>query len=257
MALVSVIVPSYNSDEWLAQCLDSISSQNFDGVEVIVIDDPKGSGASAARNRGLDKATGEFVMFCDADDYLAPKAIETLVGAMDGVDMVAGSFRKFGDFEAIVQHPTEVLLESQVAEYAMGNLLNPRQNQLLSGCWAKLYRMSMVGRFPDITTAEDMAFNFDYLRNCSKVSFISDVVYHNRKRQGSLSTTFDRDNIRGLFGFLPAMKYMRDFLERFYTDDEIEDALDNSKMYHSMLYFMRICAQEGGTQRDVLCKLFP
>ena len=249
---VSVIIPVLET-KWLQEALESIKAKEYSTVETIVISDKQRSGAAAARNRGLVKASGEYVLFCDSDDYLEPGAIDRLVSEMDGVDMVCGSFRKFGDFEATVTHPTEILTPWQVAQYVMGNLLDPGNKQMLSGCWAKLFRRSLVGKFPDLTTAEDMAFNFDYLMRCNKVKFISDVVYHNRKRQGSLTTTFDTKNSRGLFGFLEGLKHVKNFLSQFYPIDELENALDSSKVYHSMLYFSRIAGCGRGTFR----KLYP
>ena len=253
---VSIIVPSYKAEQWIDQCLDSIKAQTYRGIETIVINDKQGIGAAAARNRGLDKVSGEFVTFCDADDYMEPEAIEKMVAAMDGVDMVCGSFRKFGTFEMVVSHPTEKLTIKQVASYAMQNLLQPMTHQMLSGCWAKMYRRSLVERFPLITTAEDMGFNFDYLTRCKSLRFVSDVVYHNRKRQGSLSTTFEEKNKNGLFGFLRGLAFVRRFMEKHYTREELEMALDGSKIYHSMLYFMRICEQQQKPMREVLKSLY-
>ena len=158
---------------------------------------------------------------------------------------------------AVVQHPNGTLDKAMLARYVMDNLRNPRQNQMLSGCWAKLYHHNLIGRFPDLTTAEDLAFNFDCLRICKSVRFISDIVYHNRKRSGSLSTTFDEKDKTGLFGVLEALHYVKRFLKPFYTELEIEDALNNSKTYHSMLYFTRIMKQTGESPRDTLMRLYP
>ena len=253
--MISLIVPVYNAGSWIEKCMASIRAQTCKDVELIVIED-KGTGAWNARNLGLEKATGKYVAFCDADDYLAPDAIEKLSGAMDGVDMVCGSFRKFGLFDAEVRHDNEVLGREDIAAYTMENLKSPMRSQMLSGCWAKLYKRELVGRFPALTTAEDMAFNFDCLRICKSVRFIPDIVYHNLKRTGSLSTTFDEKDKTGLFGVLEALRYVKRFLKPFYTELEIEDALDASKAYHSMLYFSRIMQQTGESPRDTLMRLY-
>lgn len=253
---VNLIVPVYKAEPWIEQCMESIRAQTYKDIELIVIDDAEGTGAAAARNRGLDKATGEFIAFCDADDYLEPAAIEAMVKAMEGVGMVAGSFRKVGLFSETVQHNAEMNL-SEVAAYTMSNMLNPRSNQMLCGCCAKLFRRSLVDRFPLITTAEDMAFNFDYLTRCRLVRFIPDIVYNARKRKGSVTTTFDESNKSGLFGFLEGLKYVERFLKPFFSEQEIRDATDNSKVYHSALYFMRICADTGLPMNDAFKKLYP
>lgn len=271
---VSVVVPVFNSGKWLAGAIKSILDQSYLDLDIILVDDGStddsteicsqyarldervfavhtlNHGASSARNSGLKRARGEFILFCDADDYLEPGAIGKLVEAIDGAHLACGSFRKFGLFETVVKHPTETLDLTAVSRYAMGNLRNPRSNQMLSGCWAKLYRSALVGWFPDLVTAEDMAFNYEYLSRCNVVRFISDIVYNNQKRTSSLSMSFDEKNKSGLFGFLEGLKYIRRFLQQFYSGDELEDALDNSKVYHSMLYFSRMGP-------DALKKMFP
>lgn len=257
MQRVSLIVPFYDQYEWLPQCRESIESQTYKDIEFIFIDDYNATGAAAARNRGLEKATGEFIAFCDADDYLEPDAIENMVKAIKGVDMVVGSFRKFGTFNETVQHKTTEMTLPKVADYVMGNLAGPRHNQMLSGCWAKLYRRRLVVPFPNLTTAEDMAFNFEYLRRCKLVRFIKNVVYNNRKHPGTLTTTFDENNKSGLFGFLEALGYVDRFLTPYIPQDTRTLAIDNSKVYHAMLYFKRICEHTGLPMNDVFKRLYP
>jgi glycosyltransferase involved in cell wall biosynthesis len=258
MPRVSIIVPVYGR-EFLDEALASIEAQTYRDIEVVVEEDPDATGAAAARNRGIARASGEFVAFCDADDYLAPDAIEKMVAAIGDCEMVCGSFRKFGTFEMLVQcEHAHKKRRRDVAVYAMANLHHPRTHQHLSGCWAKLYRREHIGRFPALITAEDMAFNFDYLlRACSAVRFLPDIVYHNRKHAGSLTTTYDPSKPRGLLDVIQALSYVRRFLLERYTEDEVERAIDNSKVYHSMLYFMRICEHQGGTMRDNFTRLYP
>ena len=253
----SVIVPIYKPNpEWLEACLHSIRSQTYP-VELVTVEDTEGKGAWHARNLGLEKATGDYIAFCDADDYLEPFAIERMVEAIDGdVDMVVGSFRKFGEWEQTVSHPTVTWGLEKVADYVMWNLRHPMHNQLLSGCWAKMYRKSLVRLFPRLTTAEDTAFNFDYLSRCCYVRVLEDVVYNNRKHSDSLSTAFDEKDKWGLFRVMEALMHVRNFLTEFYSEDVIDQAIDNSKVYHAMLYYMRICNQTKLPMREVLMKLY-
>ena len=243
MARISLIVPLYKADEWLPQCMAAIEAQTYRDFELIVVDDDKATGAAAARNRGLDTATGEFIVFCDADDYLEPDALQTMLAAIDSVDMVIGSFRKIGNFAETVTHENALMSARDMAGYAMGNLRNPRTNQLLSGCWAKMYRKSLIRPFPLLARAEDMAQNFDYLQRCASIRMIPDVVYNNRKHKDSLTTTFNGERHPGSSGFLEGLKYVKRFLGPFYPEEEIDNALDSSKVYHSMLYLLRACGE--------------
>lgn len=106
MPLVSVIIPAYNAESYLDQCLDSLSMQTFEDFEVIVVDDgstdssasiangyehmderfrlirQKNGGVSKARNVGIDEAKGRYITFVDADDALHPKALAAMYGAL-------------------------------------------------------------------------------------------------------------------------------------------------------------------------------
>lgn len=249
--MISVIVPVFEK-RWLSECLESIKAN--ERIELIIVSDPKGLGAAQARNQGLKRAGGEFVMFVDSDDYLETGAIDLMLEEINHVDMVCGSFRKFGEFESIVTHPTEVLGLVDVAGYVLSNLHNPASNQMLSACWAKLYRRELIRDFPELVTAEDMAFNFDYLKRCKRVKFLENIVYNNRKRNDSLSTSFDLSKKERLFGLLDGFKSVKDFLEFTGAQSgEIEDALDSSKVYHSMLYFTRI----HGSGRETFKRIYP
>lgn len=258
MLTVSLIVPRRPVEPFIDECLASIRAQPYDEIELIVIEDKDGKGPAWARNEGLNKATGEYLAFVDADDILAVDAIETLVRAIDGVDMVCGSFRKFGTFEMTVQHDLCVFTPADLADYVMANLLNPRSHQMLSGCWAKLYRREFMQRFPvELLTGEDMVFNFAYLDRCHLVRFIPDIVYHNRKHPQSLTTTFDEKNKMALFGVFKALWYVKNFLCEFYDANEIEDAIDNAKRYHATLYFMRIVESTKLPMNEAFRKLYP
>ena len=116
---ISVIVPVYKAEAWLARCVDSILAQTFRDLEVILVDDgsPDGSGAlcegyaaadsrvkaihkanggvSSARNAGIEAASGEWVAFVDSDDWLEPDYLERLADRLTGpdCDVVMGGAR--------------------------------------------------------------------------------------------------------------------------------------------------------------------
>lgn len=104
MPKVSVIIPCYNAEEWLVQCLNSVIAQTYKHVEIVVVDDGStdstaeilrryrdklhvyrqdNAGVSAARNYGVSKATGDFIRFVDSDDVLPSAAIESMVSVLD------------------------------------------------------------------------------------------------------------------------------------------------------------------------------
>ena len=112
MPIISIIIPIYNAEKYLSTCIESILSQGFEDFELLLINDgskdnslsicndyaqrdsrikvfdkPNG-GVSSARNLGLDNATGEYVMFVDADDRLAPNALEMFSPYIPDYDFV-------------------------------------------------------------------------------------------------------------------------------------------------------------------------
>ena len=124
MKKVSIVVPVYNAEKVIGRCVESILSQDYTELEVILVDDgsrdsspeildgfaakdprvlcihKENGGVSAARNTGLDRATGDFIQFCDADDWLAPEATKLLVRRAEdsAADLVVGDFyRVVGD----------------------------------------------------------------------------------------------------------------------------------------------------------------
>ena len=108
----SIIIPAYNAEAYLQRCLDSIFSQEFEDYEVVVINDgstddtaellvqyaaghtnlrvitQSNQGMATARNRGIDKAKGEYILFVDSDDELMPHALSNLAPQINGEDII-------------------------------------------------------------------------------------------------------------------------------------------------------------------------
>ena len=123
--LISVIVPVYNAERYLADCLESLIRQTHRELEILVIDDgstdgsaalcerfagqdgrirllrKENSGVSSARNLGLDEAQGEYVAFVDADDWILPEMLETQLIQLtrEGGDMILGGYLAVGEKE--------------------------------------------------------------------------------------------------------------------------------------------------------------
>ena len=208
---ISVIVPVYNVADYLPQCLDSILSQDYEDLEVILIDDgstdasggicdryaqkdcrirvihQKNGGAAAAKNAGLRIATGGYLAFVDSDDYLEPNAYSFLMKILldTGADAVQGSFREIFRNRAEEQRISEETLE----EY--GYLLRFPKDFSCALLWNKLYRRAIFDGvfFEEGHKIDDEYFTYQGFLQPRKVVRADRIVYNYRKRASSVMSS--------------------------------------------------------------------
>jgi CDP-glycerol glycerophosphotransferase len=238
---VSVVVPVYNVEEFLATCLDSLLAQTFEDFEAILVDDgstdrsaeiaqryedkdsrfrivaQENGGLSKARNTGADAAQGEFLVFLDSDDAVPPNAYRLLVEALDktGSDFATGNVHRLTRF-ATFQSPflaktfTETRLKTHVTKFRP--LLADRP------AWNKLWRRSFWDangfRFPEGRTYEDTPVTIPAHFLARSVDVISDPVYLWRIREGADSITQRKLEPRGLTDRMLAIEEVSDHLAR-------------------------------------------
>ena len=217
--LISVIVPVYNVEGYLDQCLESIVSQSYRHLEILVVDDgstdasgdkcdrwaerddrirvihqPNG-GLSAARNTALDAMTGEWVIMVDSDDILHRDAAAVLLDTIQHqqADMVIGDYIPIYD-DATPQWPVNSSQPAQYQVYSQHEALLAifYQRGLTHSAWARIYRSSLFDdiRYPVGQLYEDLAIIYPLLKKCDKVVKTPQVVYGYRQRQGSILGNF-------------------------------------------------------------------
>lgn len=210
MPRISVIVPVYNAGRYLPICLDSILAQTHRDLEILLVEDGStdGSGAvcdgyakidgrvrvlhqenrgpSAARNRGLDAAAGEYIAFADADDVLAPDMLEILLEAMGEGDLAVCNIQRLsqtGKPGECCPIGGEVLTGRAFAE----KLLLP-QAWFYVTVMNRLYRRELFRglRFPEGFIHEDEAIVCQLAARCRRVVTVSRPLYFYRKTPGSI-----------------------------------------------------------------------
>lgn len=201
MPRISVVVPAYNAEKCLATCLDSLLVQSFKDFELIVVDDGSkdgtaaicdgyatkdgrvkvihkaNGGVGAARNSGLEIASGEFVAFVDSDDSVLPDYLTNLIGHVsEGIDLVISDARKIccGRTTEERYHPVTVQDNDFDAIFA--------NNVLHASPWSKLYRRSVLQReglgFPeDMDMGEDAVFLLTFMADSEGVVVSGDADY--------------------------------------------------------------------------------
>ena len=205
MPQVSIIVPVYNTKKYLSQCIDSILAQTFTDFELILINDgstdnsgkicddyakkdfrivaihKKNGGVSSARNKGIDFAKGEWIMFVDSDDYLSTTYLSAF--SMDvthdmevcGMEMMSNNNQLFC--------PKRTML------YDLDNMIDFYndifENPYVTSPCAKIFKRSLLNKYSirfdeKIKITEDTLFMMDYLINCNSIYLIPNSGYYYR-----------------------------------------------------------------------------
>lgn len=206
--MISIIIPVYNCISSLSRCVASIQNQTFKDWEILLVDDgstdgsasmcdyvassdnrirvlhKSNDGVSSARNMGLDHAKGEYVMFCDSDDWVESKWCQQLYFAAvnnPGCLPICNYYRSTFDHEKINRKDQCKKLEEHIAK---ADFFSLNQYELLGIPWNKIYLRSVLEdnyiRFrQELSLGEDMIFNLDYL-HCQKGGciFVGEPLYH-------------------------------------------------------------------------------
>ena len=223
--LVTIIVPVYNSEKYLEQCIQNLLNQTYQNLQIILVNDgstdrsleickksndervavytkPNG-GASSARNLGLTHRKGEYILFADSDDYLKDNAVETLVSTAvsnhadcvyyeaDNVAEDTSIKVKKNGLSHTVQYPTtdgNSLIELILEQK------NYHAVPFLYFAKSCLYDKGLC--FEEGIMFEDELFSFELLRMCGKVVCLKQKLYFRNVRSGSVMTSSGKEEFR-------------------------------------------------------------
>lgn len=218
--MISIVVPVYKSEKTLDGCLDSLLSQTYSDIEVICVIDGspdscgeicdayaakdarvksikrENGGVSSARNRGIDEAHGEYLMFVDSDDTVTPDYCEKMWRAYTetGADLVICGFHHWYVGRDVPKAPSNagVYHTNSYAE----DFLKLYQEGFLNMPWNKLFKKEYAGRFDNsLSLGEDLLFNMSYLEKCKKIAVIPDMLLNYiQEEKGNTLSTKKRDN---------------------------------------------------------------
>lgn len=208
----SVVVPVYNVEAYLDDCLRSLQTQDYSDYEVICVNDGSTDGSrkiltawekrmpqtrvidrangglSAARNTGLAAATGDYVVFVDSDDWVEPTMLNRLAEEANGEDMICFACRRTDNNAHDTLHPEQ----SGGWEYYNRHALEHREVAFVC-VWQRCYRREFLIenglRFREGILHEDNEFTPRVCLKAKKTKVIPDVLYNYRVRPGSIMTT--------------------------------------------------------------------
>ena len=206
MPAISVIIPVYNVEKYLRECLDSVVNQTFRDIEIICINDgstdgspaileeyaakdiriiiinQENSGQSVARNNGLKIAAGEYVAFLDSDDYMELNLCETAYqkAQQTGADIIMYFYDTFGD-ECRRSPAIDTILDDEIVIRARKiDAVNDNYNVI----WNLLYKRSFLQNnniyFLENVLFEDVHFSVKCACLCNKISVIREILVHYR-----------------------------------------------------------------------------
>lgn len=216
MAELSIIVPVYNVEAYLRQCLDSILAQTFEDIEVIAVDDgstdhsgkicdeyaandcrilvihKENGGLADARNAGLDAASGKYIAFVDSDDWIQPKMFETLLKRQEETeaDITACTMHFFSDDGKIDEVWPRI---EQDYVYKRDDFINhffpDVKRSLMPSVCNKVFKRDIFYtiRFPFGKKYEDAYIQLDTYHCAKTIAVVNEPLYEYRKRAGSIT----------------------------------------------------------------------
>lgn len=208
--MISVIVPVYNVEKYLRQCLDSVINQTYSDLEILIVDDgstdssgaicdeykderfqvyhTENRGLSAARNYALDRIHGDYIAFLDSDDWLEETAMEQFITIAEttSADIVACRF--FQEYVGKTVKPIEIDSEFIVegSDIISTMIID---HKMTEDVWNKFYKASLFEsiRYPEGRIFEDKATTYKLLQKATALAYTPSYLIHYRNRANSLS----------------------------------------------------------------------
>ena len=230
---LSIIIPCYNVENFVQNCTESIVMQQGFDFEMIMINDgskdntqqvlenlaekdfrikvinQQNQGLSGARNTGIEKATGEYIMFVDADDTLEPEALKTIADFFQEEDLFCFSYnRVFGTkklprkFNIQGKFPAR-FIQRRIVGLIDAELSDPSQTDALVTAWGKIYKTEIIRKnqiqFTDTKEigTEDALFNIQYLEHALTAQVLDMPLYNYVKINADSLTKLHKPNLFG------------------------------------------------------------
>lgn len=250
MGLISLIIPIFNAEKTLQRCLDSVRQQTYSNLEVILIDDGStdgsrnicmsyakrdsrlrylyqpNAGVSAARNLGLDAATGTYVAFLDSDDWLSPDYLACLHTAMSDCDLVIGGLQLTDGTHTLQSlSPSEAVITTHELALRFWQL---HDGIFFNSSFTKLFRRAQITeRFSEeMVCGEDMQFSL--ASQLPETAYISEYEHF-------LCCNMCRDAAMIARNFPSAEAKRR--IEEFYTYEAFRTALEHNAWQNSGILY--------------------
>lgn len=273
MAKVSIIIPVYNTEKYIDECINSVINQTYKDIEVILINDgstdsslsickkyekldkrikvinKKHSGVSSARNEGIKKITGKYVMFLDSDDYYNLDYVEKMYNALvkNKCDMVISGFKLcYKKSTSVLQYSNcDIMIDFNSIIYDIVN--TPYFNSMSKTIIKKdIIEKNKIKFDTKLNYFEDYIVSFDAMKCSKKIMYLSNCLYNYRVNSDSTTQNMDIDK---------ALKWYHDGLYALnYINSSIAIDNINSLMFDRICFAFRILAKMKNTKYKVFKK---
>lgn len=265
---ISVIIPVYNVEDYLEECLDSIINQTFKDLEIICINDgsqdnslnileeyaekdnrikiitTKNQGLSAARNRGLENITGDYVYFIDSDDYLELTAFEELYALAEekSLDLIHFKFSNFN--EETGEKSSNLNKQMQTFEKTIGDKVFDYKEikefiiPFDVTVFSKFFKRSLIKdmRFEEGCIFEDNLFYINYIFKAKRIYFYNKSLHNRRIRTESIIHSGTKNHV----DVLKIHNLTRDMLLEYGLYEEFKDELFKKKILVTYSRFQNV-----------------
>lgn len=255
---VSIIIPVYNTGKYISRCLDSIFAQTLQDFEIIIVNDQspdnamqivkkyaeqeeririfenlQNMGLMWTRREGYRRAVGEYVVFCDSDDFFPPNALKVLYEAaqINGVDIVISAYTYITVYQKknILKQQQRILSQEEMFKALL-------RGEIAHSLWAKIYHRKLFfdyeyDTFEHHTNGEDMILLYQLVQYAHRMAVIEDSTYY--YCQNLQSSTQKKLSDKQLGIIVNSINWFYDFMK----DKILYRNLFNKKMLN-MLYFL-------------------
>jgi len=281
MEKISIIIPIYNTKEYLKKCLDSVISQSYKNIEIICIDDGSTDGSDeilaqymhadsrirvihkdngglvSARKTGINAATGKYAGYVDSDDWIETDMYETLYRTISSTntDIVTCGYFLEGNYTTIhLDNVEEGFYEKGNMDYLRDNTiyqLKKQETGLRGGLWCKLFKTEILKKvqnsIPDeISIAEDKICLLHYILECSSAYVLRRPLYHWNIRENSMS--HEAKNT-----YLLKIYYVQDYLTVLYGHTKFTESMrTQAEIYIMELLVLGINQRLGFKNKNMM-----
>lgn len=260
---VSIIVPVYNVERYLRECLDSIAQLKAFSWEAILIDDgstdssgaicdeyakrepkfrvihQKNAGVSAARNAGLEAAEGEWIWFVDSDDSINPDFEITNMEALEQADYVMFDYRDFQDGIKVnaLKHQIGEVYDAQLGknDFLCKYQCNHHQRLFYKKTWVMIDHHQRLAFSEGIKVGEDLEFQYKYLSRCQHPVRLNVVLYNYRIREDSATQGLEYRS-KNLADLPLVIEHMLDWCKRGKVKSEPWLEMRIQQIFQTLLY---------------------